>query len=249
MQKWFDGTALQGANCSCSRDWQTSEAAMLGTGWYVPGGMGPQARPHHWLHTCFSYSAPAGQLTIYLNGLQLPLAPVTMEQPGGRRAGRARLERLRLGRSPKETPWLIGRTADIHIYSRAVGEEEAGRFAECRLGPGDLLDWATVNISLHSTRARLTEVAAGQLCSARHHVFPLPVPAPRHGPHRSEAIIAYCLSQSCPSCGKPAPQRCSSPGAVRQAGLLLPPGAAQLGGALQRNHPGGARLARHADTL
>ena len=168
---------------------------MLDTGWYVPGGMGAQARPHQWLHTCFSYSASAAELSIYINGLRLPLAPVTMEQPGGRRAGRARLERLRLGRSPKETPWLIGRTADIHIYSRAVGEEEASRFAECRLGPGDLLDWATVNISLHSTRARLTEVAAGQLCSPRHHVFPLPVPAPRHSPYRSDASIAFiaCL--------------------------------------------------------
>ena len=53
------------------------------------------------------------------------------------------------------------------------------RFAACSLEGGDLLDWAATNISLHSTRARLLDLPAAQLCLPSYHTLPLAVPTNR----------------------------------------------------------------------
>ena len=88
----------------------------------------PQARPHHWLHTCHAYDASSGRLRVFLQGEELPLDPIRMEQPGGDLAGVATLARVNIGRSPAQSGWFIGRTADLHIYNRAVTQEEAARY-------------------------------------------------------------------------------------------------------------------------
>ena len=64
---------------------------------------------------------------------------------------------------PKDFPYKMnGAVTDVNIFSRILGEEEAGDWARCRGQPGDILDWSTAQLNI--TKLETKEVNQTEGC-------------------------------------------------------------------------------------
>ena len=168
-----------GCNCSIHEHTRITPEAMLNTGWYVPGGMGPMAKPHQWIHACNVYDAQTKEFKLYFNGELIPLSKITMEHPKLKLNGTTKLCQIKIGSSVvnEKANLFLGKTTDINMYSRALSLDEVKQYATCNLTQGDLIAWNKTNITLNTARARIIEIAASEVCSPDYHVLPLSIPS------------------------------------------------------------------------
>ena len=97
-----------------------------------------------WNSVCVSASASLGLLSVNINDGEMMFR--SEEYDGYHTKHQANIALM--GRSTgwdKQFP-VHGAVTDVNIFSRILGEEEAGDWARCRGQPGDILDWSTAQL-------------------------------------------------------------------------------------------------------